>query len=246
MKISAISDVHLMRDFDDSARMFEKFISNPLVQNSDQVILLGDIFDCMVGNKQKYFSDHSAAIKLVQGLVDKLVANGGKVVFIEGNHDFHLRKIFRERFPAIEYCEEIYVIEDQTKKLFFAHGDSVEIDNPGHQLFRKLVKNPVFEFVLSQLIPYEVVRNVGESWSRKSRKYNELTEAENVLVREKFRQTAARFWIKESCHLLVLGHSHLADNYTANGMQYLNNGFFPQTQTFSYFENGQGRLVSIN
>ena len=53
MRISSISDVHVVNDQDDRAKVLKSFLTNEKVLNSDYVIFLGDVFDCLVGEQEK-------------------------------------------------------------------------------------------------------------------------------------------------------------------------------------------------
>ena len=52
MRISSISDVHVINDQDDRAKVLKSFLTNKKVLNSDYVVFLGDVFDCLVGEQK--------------------------------------------------------------------------------------------------------------------------------------------------------------------------------------------------
>ena len=59
MKIVSISDVHIKTTDDERAQILTSFLSSQDAKEADEIILLGDIFDLMVGNKFQYVDKYS-------------------------------------------------------------------------------------------------------------------------------------------------------------------------------------------
>src|SRR5690606_2671583 len=92
MKISAISDVHVKDTNDKAHALLVDFFAHPLVQDSDYILLLGDIFDLMCGPHEEYLRKYQE----IFSKMDELQKKGKKIFFFEGNHDVHLEKLFKK------------------------------------------------------------------------------------------------------------------------------------------------------
>ena len=66
------------------------FLRHPEVRESDCIILLGDMFDFMMGEHQEYLNIFEKFFRELK----KLLAEGKEIHFFEGNHDFHLEGLF--------------------------------------------------------------------------------------------------------------------------------------------------------
>ncbi|MGD0177669.1 MAG: UDP-2,3-diacylglucosamine diphosphatase [Candidatus Bathyarchaeia archaeon] len=118
MRIVVISDVHLGYH-DSDAAAFSQFLDAQLSDRPDQVILLGDIFD---------FWRRSDADLLLenQGVVEKLFQL--PIVFVRGNHDFSMAKLFH-RYPQLSVfnVETKVTLRNQKSTFYLCHGYELEV-----------------------------------------------------------------------------------------------------------------------
>ena len=255
MSLVALSDVHIKRQSDERSKLFKAFLEHEKTSHAEKIILLGDIFDLMVGDHKEYLELHQEIFDRIVELCEK----GKKVYYFEGNHDFHLNKLF-QRFKKERslgdsfevFCQDI-VIDYQGAKFYLCHGDNIEIENPGYRLYKSLINNRPMNLVANHLMPYPLLQSIGEFASEKSRKRNQARyapgdEEKTSAVREKFR-TAANIVCKQHKNLdfILAGHSHVQDNYeSSTGTIYINNGFTPMTKTFIHITNTETEFVSLN
>jgi len=233
MKISAISDVHVKNPNDDADRLLCSFLTNPIVTSSDYILLLGDIFDLMCGPHKEYLEKY----KHIFNLMDILQKDGKKVLFFEGNHDVHLEKLFKIRWPM----EELKVFQDPLiesidgKLYYFSHGDEHEVENLSYQRYKALILSAPLKLVANYIMPYTVLNFIGNRASKMSRKRGSITYDEN-LIKEKFRRgvvmtTQGRY------NFILGGHSHVKDNYVINADSvYVNNGYALKSKSFILIE----------
>ena len=88
MKCSFFSDLHIKSPGDDATKLFVAFCKSSEVQDSDTVILLGDMFDILIGEHKQYLQKYETFFShLIQ-----LLNSDKKIVFLEGNHDFHIKR----------------------------------------------------------------------------------------------------------------------------------------------------------
>lgn len=234
MKISAISDVHVKFPNDDADRLLCNFLTHPIVASSDYVLLLGDIFDLMCGPHKEYLDQFDHIFRLM----DDLQKAGKRVLFFEGNHDVHLEKLFKMRWPAGEIkVSQVPVIDSiDDMSYYFSHGDEHEVENTSYQRYKSLILSTPLKFVANYVMPYKVLSFIGIKASKISRKRGSKTYDENI-VKETFRRgvlltTSGKF------NFVLGGHSHVKDSYPMSADSiYLNNGYALKSKSFILIDN---------
>ncbi len=243
MKISSISDVHVKSPGDPADILLNKFLDHPEVRSSQHVLLLGDIFDLMTGQHDEYIRDYGHIFRKM----DDLVKSGVKVHFFEGNHDVNLQKLFRKIWPNQEVTSQLLpeVQEWDGKTYYFSHGDEHEIHNQSYQRYKRFINSRPLHFVANYLLPYSVLKFVGERASMRSRKKGSKTFNEEA-VREKFRDGVSK--VTDGKYNFVLGgHSHVKDEFVMEGGKsiYLNNGYALRTKTFIVIDQHQHKFIPL-
>ncbi len=215
MKFFYVSDLHLLRGSDSRTELFVQFL-NEVPKPGDSLVLGGDIFDMFIGNKRPFVED----FKVVLTALSELSSRGVKVYYLEGNHDFHLEKALplNENFIV---DDKRFFIEYQDHKILIEHGDLLNPNDYGYRLLRFVTRTKLFKCLL-YLVPGFAVRMIGDWSSRKSRKYTTNAfggDERSSQTRTMFKNFAEEK-INEGMHLVLLGHSHLADFIEMEG----NNG----------------------
>src|SRR5687768_5859798 len=90
MSLYVVSDLHIWGPDDPLYQSLLALIRDRAV-SGDTVVLAGDLFDLFVGNKSIFKERYSEFIQLLI-LAGK---RGVKLHYIEGNHDFLIRRTFR-------------------------------------------------------------------------------------------------------------------------------------------------------
>lgn len=252
MKFAAISDVHVKRAGDPAEDLLLAFLRNPDVQSSDIIFLLGDIFDLMIGPHSQYFVRYQAYFEEIK----KLLKNGRKICYVEGNHDFHLQQLYKKFFIVNSNLDSTKFIMDASfeydcggKKVYLAHGDDIELNNPNYKLFKSIVTSPPLRYYANYLMPHFLIKSIGEFSSERSRKRNNKrykAEADLTPVKDNFRLSTEFFHKTHPCDIIVLGHSHVKDLYKSPaGFEYVNNGYAQHTKTYISIENGDISFKNI-
>lgn len=244
MKIAAISDVHVKRPHDEADQLLLSFLTHPEVQSSDYIVFLGDIFDLMCGPHKEYAESYPHLFNVIAELKQK----NKKIFYFEGNHDLHLsglfKKIWNHEVMTISQTPIIEIIDG--KKYYFSHGDEHEVDNTSYHRYMKVVRSAPLKFVANHLMPYSVLKFVGERASQMSRKKGSRSfDAE--IVRETFRQGVQQT-TKGKYDFVLGGHSHVQDHYKLPETEatYINNGYALQSRTFILIENHILRFVPLS
>src|SRR5690606_2944515 len=74
-----------------------------------------------------------------------------KVHYIEGNHDFNIKRLFdNPLLEKIEHHNSDLVINQNSSKIRFSHGDDVEIENPTYRRYKKIIKNRFVEMLATE------------------------------------------------------------------------------------------------
>jgi UDP-2,3-diacylglucosamine hydrolase len=221
------------------------FLNNQDVISSDGIILLGDIFDLMIGPHTQYFERFARFFEIIK----ELIKNKKKIFYVEGNHDFHLKMLYKIFFQINNHLDSSLfqmsteiILKDNNKSIFMAHGDDVELGNIGQKLFKSTVTSKPLELYANYLMPYFLITKIGEKSSEISRNRNQSrysTEYDMSDIKENFRQSAEKF-IKRNRHdIIVLGHSHVQDHYKSdNGFEYVNNGYAQHSKSYISINNG--------
>ena len=247
MKISCISDLHIRTKNDNAHKCFEAFINHSKVQQSEEVYLLGDIFDMMVGDQQRYLDQYDFFFSSLNSLIKKNI----KVVYIEGNHDFHLENVFKTFLVKNNISEGMFIyskdeIEKNIKnqKFIFCHGDIVDYENLGFQKWKSIYRSIPFRLFVNKIIPYSFAKRIGNKASSNSKKRNRKS-FEYEKSKETYIKGAKKVLKDKANTILVGGHTHIIEDISFNKCQYINNGFPVRDQKFIHIENNTAQLISL-
>jgi len=201
MRTIFLADAHLVAPTDRNYRLLLRFLRE-LEGNTEALFIMGDLFDFWLGfpsNPLRQFDELLAALQ-------SLVQSGCRLVYFEGNHDFHLGAVFRQRLGA-EVHTGPAVITLQGRRLFLCHGDQINRRDRGYRLLRLLLHNRLAAVLVNYVTPHIALR-VRARLQRASRAgYQAKLQRWNY--REIIR-TFARSVREEGCDGLVTGHFHLA------------------------------------
>lgn len=245
MNIVSISDLHIVKTGDIGEVSLQSFFSHPLVTSSDIIVLNGDVFDFAAGFHPEYYhrySDFFVSIK-------RLMSSGIKIVFIEGNHDAHIKENFL-RFikdhnlnqTYFEYCPYFFKTRAKDRDLYFTHGDETPGASETYLKYKQAIRSPLASKV-ANLLPLFLFDYLASRASKNSRsKSSRYSEME---TKEFFRNSGISAARKVSADICVLGHSHIADHYQKDSIEYFNTGYAPKSRKFFSYRDGNARLESF-
>ena len=201
MRTIFLADAHLASPSDQNYRLLLQFL-HELEGSTETLFIMGDLFDFWLGfpsNPLRQFDD-------VLGALQSLVRSGCRLVYFEGNHDFHMGAIFRERLGA-EVHTGPAIITVQGRRLFLCHGDQINSRDRGYRMLRLLLHNRLTAIAVNYVPPSIAlyIRDRLQCASRagyqaKLRRWN---------YRDIIRTFARSVW-RLGCDGLVTGHFHLA------------------------------------
>jgi len=239
MRAIFIADAHLVSPDDANYRLLLRFL-HELEGELDTLYIMGDLFDFWLGFPSHPFTQYDAILDALERLVER----GCRLVYFEGNHDFHLGAIFSERLKAeIHSGPDIECI--QGKRLYICHGDQI---NRKDRLYRLL------RFLLRTRLVVAGVRHFPPSWAQKIRERLQKSSQAGYMVKTSrwdYRQIIlgfARSLQKQGCDGLVTGHFHLALREDVPGTDFavLSLGDWMEKLTYGEMLDGELRLMTYS
>jgi UDP-2,3-diacylglucosamine hydrolase len=202
MKAVFFSDVHLREPHRHNYRRMHEFLGQ-LRRDIDLLVINGDFFEMWVGESRAAENLYAPILK---ELAD-IKANGTRLVFIEGNHDFNLaRSLGRHGF---EVYPEQFRVEINGQRVLVEHGDRVTGDRLYH-LFRDTLRSRPIQSAY-HLVPSGLTLALGFGLSAVSRQRPQDEEAE---IREKLLRHASQLFDTD---VFITGHVHMPMDETIGG-----------------------------
>jgi UDP-2,3-diacylglucosamine hydrolase len=201
---------------------------------------MGDLFDFWLGFPSQPFTQYNDILDALE----QLVINGCRLVYFEGNHDFHLGPVFSQRLKA-----EIHTgpaIENvQGKRLYLCHGDQINKGDISYRWLRFLLRTRVVAASINYLHP---------SWVEKIRKLLQKRSKAGYAVktgRWDYRQIILDFagsLRSQGVDGLVTGHFHLAlcEKVAETPFTVLSLGDWMERFTYGEMQDGELRLMSYS
>lgn len=162
MRALFLADAHLCKPSDPNYRTLLAFLQEQQGK-TDRLILLGDIFEFWIG-KTTVVADYAPLIDALE----RMHRQGTKLVYVEGNHDFHLGPVFTDRLNC-QVFPDGGSIDLDGKKVFIAHGDLANPDETGYRCLRKFLRSSLIRILL-RIVPNSLIMAIANRGSDKSRK----------------------------------------------------------------------------
>ena len=197
-----ISDLHLTNVEGDKVNFFKKFCEDH-ASNADQLFILGDLFNTWLGDDVS-LSSHQAIISTLKELTKET-----KVFVMAGNRDFLLSHNF-ETETGCMLINEPYELEHNTKKFLLIHGDSLCTDDINYQKLKKVLRNPLVQYIFLRLpknirlkLTGQLRKKSVEAQSYKSSKIMDVNQQATDFLMSKYPD-----------HDLIHGHTHRQNTHT--------------------------------
>jgi UDP-2,3-diacylglucosamine hydrolase len=139
-----ISDLHLDGTRPDISTQFLDFLERE-ARRAEALYILGDLFEAWIGDDDPDPDKR----RVIQGL-RSVTRAGVRTYFIHGNRDFLIGKAFC-RETGIELLDDGTVIDLYGRRVLLMHGDLLCIDDHAYQRLRRIVRNPLVQFVMRSL-----------------------------------------------------------------------------------------------
>ena len=191
-----ISDLHLTYVEENKIDFFANFCKK-YASKADQLIILGDLFNTWIGDDVSLVS-YKAIIEILKDLTKTI-----NVFVMAGNRDFLLSKQF-ELESGCEIINEPFVLENNSQKFLLIHGDSLCTDDVSYQKLKRVLRNPITQFIFLKLSKNLRLKLTGQL-RKKSIEAQSYKSAEIMDVN----QTATNKLMSEYPGFdLIHGHTH--------------------------------------
>lgn len=191
-----VADIHLNDDAPAITNTFIQFLVT--LPPECELYILGDLFDYWVGDDIQDRLHQKMASVFCQ-----LNARNIHVFYLHGNRDFLLGKGFA-RQSAFTLLPEVYTLMQGKKKIVLIHGDTLCTDDRAYQIYRRIIHNPVLQFLFLSL-PCFLRKKMAEKFRRISSKQNKSKDAYKMDVN----LTAIAELVKKyNADIIIQGHTH--------------------------------------
>jgi UDP-2,3-diacylglucosamine hydrolase len=234
MRTIFLADAHLKGPADPNYALLLRFLAS-LEGDTETLFIMGDLFDFWLGFPSCPFPHYDAVLEALE----RLVRSGCRIVYLEGNHDFHLGPIFSRRLGA-EIHPGPVVMTVQGRRLFLCHGDQINRGDYGYRLLRLLLHNRLTAAALN-VVPPSLALKIRDYLQRTSRAgYRAKSERWDYrgIVR-----SFARSVRRKGCEGLVTGHFHLAYREELEGAPFTILSLGDWMEQFTYGEMAGGELL---
>lgn len=235
MRAIFLADAHLRHSDDANYRLLLHFLDEQRGR-TDLLCILGDLFDFRVGLPSLEFPEQEAVLDALA----TLSRSGTRLVYLEGNHDFHLGAVFAGRIGCELYRGPV-TLEVDGMRLFLCHGDLVNRADWRYRLLYLLLRNPVTPLAAG-LVPAGVLHRIRSSLQRSSqRRYrHDRVRWDYTAIIRSFAATIRA----GGCDALVLGHFHQPLLEQRDGFTLLSLGDWIEHFSYGQLENGSFSLSS--
>lgn len=220
--IYIFSDIHLRTETEPWEILFldtlQACLNDP---RTTQVVLLGDILDICVGHR---YSWH----KVYKKFFDIIRCTTIPILYVEGNHDFHLKKLFKS--AHIQCIEHSVETGWGSKRVFLSHGDWIHTQDTPYLILRSLFRSWMARFFM-RIVPSSLGIRIMRTLSRYSRTKNISHLSHHPHLRQVFSEFAQQKW-QEGFDCIALGHNHMFEHQESSSGTYINCGFWPRDLTY--------------
>jgi UDP-2,3-diacylglucosamine hydrolase len=236
MRTVFIADAHLSESSDSNYARLLKFLDE-LRGTTETLCIMGDLFDFRIGLKSLEFPEHEPVLDALSALS----SSGTRIIYLEGNHDFHLGAGFARRIGA-ELHRGPVVKNLHGLRLLLCHGDLINRADIGYRFLHLLIRNRLAGAV-GCLLPAGLLTGIRKRLQHASRRSYRAKEARWDYCAI-IRQYAESLASKGAVDGLVVGHFHIAYQEQVGRLQVLSLGDWIGQFTYGLLEDKTFKLLT--
>jgi UDP-2,3-diacylglucosamine hydrolase len=195
-----ISDLHLDGARPDITRQFLEFLATEAV-DAERLYILGDLFEAWIGDDDPDTDKR----RVVSGL-QALTRRGVRCAVMHGNRDFLLGKRFCKDTGAT-LIDDGTVVDAYGRKVLLMHGDTLCTDDHSYQRLRRIVRNPLVQWVLRSMSVSQRQRLASRMRAGSKAHINAADKASPYIMDVNADAVAAAFRTYD-VECLIHGHTH--------------------------------------
>jgi len=183
-----------------------------------QIIFMGDIFDALFGGVDFTLQNNQEMVDLINDISKNI-----EVIYLEGNHDFNLVKIFPNA-KVFTMKQQPVECSFNNKTIYLAHGDFGS--DLGYRIYTSLIRNPYILPVLSfidTVSNHSILNNLDTHLNKKDdcNDFRGFKEYISKRLDDKFR-----------CSYFIEGHFHQNETIEFEKFKYINLAAFACNQRY--------------
>ncbi len=200
-----IADLHLTTVERDKINLFNKFCTDYASQ-ADQLFILGDLFHTWIGD--------DISLDNYQPIIDilKNLSKTTKVLIMLGNRDFLLANEF-ERESGCQIIKEPFELKHNNKIYLLVHGDSLCTDDVDYQKLKKVLRNPIIQFIFLHSPKNLRLKLTGQL----RKKSVEALKYKSLEIMDINQSTVDHLMANHPCTDLIHGHTHRQNTHMMEG-----------------------------
>ncbi len=236
MKDIFIADAHLYDPADANYQALLNFLSENR-EDIGTLYLLGDVFEFWIGFRYTVFAPYVPLLEALR----QLRAAGGKIVFVEGNHDFHLGP-YIEEVLGCRVLPDGGIVEIGGKKVYIGHGDLINPQDRGYRILRRFLRSAPVR-VVARILPPDwswAIARCASALSQKTHEAKSVRWAPEDLLENHARQRFA-----EGCEAVVTGHFHAPLLRRIENKTMISLGDWIDQYSYAVYENGEFSLKTF-
>ncbi len=218
-----ISDAHYSHDRPELLEFLKSIQKKELCPT--QLILMGDIFDALFGEIKYTHQKNQEAIAVLNKISQDI-----EVIYLEGNHDFNLKKIFPFA-KVFSISSQPLRCRFKNREILLSHGD-IEGDL-GYKIYAFLIRNSFVLYILRlfDFLSAHAILNRLDGYLNKKDDCKKFTCFKRFI--------AKRLDDKYSCNLFIEGHYHQNEGFGLKSFEYINLGAFACNQRYFVVKSSQ-------
>lgn len=195
-----ISDLHLDADRPDITRQFLDFLASE-AREAEALYILGDLFEAWIGD-----DDPDPEKRRIVSALRSLTESGVACWLMHGNRDFLIGRKFCEA-TGVRLLEDGSIVTLYGRRVLLMHGDTLCTDDHSYQRLRRIVRNPLIQFILRRLTLRQRQR-LAERMRAGSKAHIESMDKAAPYIMDVNPEEVVRTFQRYGVDCLVHGHTH--------------------------------------
>lgn len=235
-----ISDLHLHAAQPDVIDQAIDFLRNEARQ-AEHLYILGDLFEFWIGD-----DDPDPVYSRIQHELKALTSSGVPCSVMHGNRDFLMGKYFAAR-TGCKLIDDGTLISLYGEPVLLLHGDVLCTDDHSYQRLRRIVRNPVIQWMFRQL-PLARREKIATRIRAGSQRH---TQSAQPMIMDVNAHAVERTFMQRHVNTMIHGHTHRPAIHThplpnhAQATRIVLGDWHLQGSVLRWSENGSYALVSL-
>ena len=188
-----ISDLHLDPSRSHCTEGFLRYLSR--IQASDQLYILGDLFEAWLGD-----DDDTA---FTRAIAAALQTCSGTLYFMHGNRDFLLGEVYAKRC-GLTLLPEHHQITVGSETILLLYGDSLCTDDTAYMKIRPMLRDPSFQ---KQLLAKPILERQAIALDARAESQAHTSQTK-LAIMDVNPQAVRDALLAQQCQTMIHGHTH--------------------------------------